>query len=40
MKRYFLYALILGCLGQSLISSASHSIGASSINVQLAKLGE
>lgn len=40
MKRYFLYAIILGVLGHTMLDNASHSIGASSINVQLAKLGE
>jgi len=40
MKRYFLYTLILGCLGQSLISSASASFGAGNTANKLEQLGE
>jgi hypothetical protein len=40
MKRYFLYAIILGFIGNSLLDNASHSIGASSTQTQLAALGE
>jgi len=40
MKKYLIYAIILGCLGQSLIYSASASFGTGNTANKLEQLGE
>lgn len=40
MKRYFLYAIILGALGHSLLDTGSHYVAVNNTTGQLAKLGE
>jgi len=40
MKRYFIYAIILGVLGHSLLDNGSRSLSVNNTTSQLAKLGE
>jgi len=40
MKRYFLYAIILGCLGHSLLSNASSVPLTNKNNSALEQMGE
>jgi hypothetical protein len=40
MKRYFLYAIILGCVGNGILEGGTTCIASSSTSAQLAKIGQ
>lgn len=40
MKKYLIYAIIIGVLGNTLLDNASHSVSVNSTKTQLAALGE